>query len=206
MKAAYPRAADQRQFSWHANEAHYQADKPQDHTPYSFDGWPLPCPQWWVFATDIMHRPDLGVDCNKLFPYWLTEARAGRMPWLKYIIWQARIYDVRHDWRAQANSGHFDHIHLSTRTDHRLTSLGSWSLLPPGEDDMSVADVRSGLAQVFDEAANRSTPTGRQVADDLYVVMRTALPSQPVELSEGQLDALADRVATRLREIRFVAE
>lgn len=206
MKQAFPRAANQNLFSWHADEAHYQSNRPQDHTPFSVDGWPLPNPQWFVFATDIMHRVDVGVDCHALFPYWLREAREGRMPWLKYIIWQAKIYDVRNDWRPQANSGHFDHIHLSARTDHRTTSLGSWSLLPPQEDDMSVADVRVGLAQLADEAANRSTPTGRQYADDLYAILRTAIPPQEVELSDDQMDNLADRVAARLRELRFTAE
>jgi hypothetical protein len=130
MKAAFPQAA--KTFSWYANEAHYQAEPPQDHTPFSVTGWPTTSPQWWVFATDIMHRPDLGVDCYALFNYWISEARAGRMPWLKYIIWQAKLYDVRNGWKSQANSGHFDHIHLSTRTDFRDVGLGSWSLLPGG--------------------------------------------------------------------------
>lgn len=138
LNKAYPRAAAAHLFSWYANEAHYQAVPPQDHTPFSQTGWPLPSPQWWVFATDVMHRPDLGVDCNLLFPYWLAEAKAGRMPWLKYLIWRAQLYDVRNRWAPQANSGHFDHIHLSARTDHQYTSLGSWSITP--EDDMEQRD------------------------------------------------------------------
>ncbi len=130
LKVAYPAAAAQNLFSWYANEAHLTAVPAQDHTPFSQTGWPLASPEWYVFATDVMHRPDLGVDCGALFPYWLSEAKAGRMPWLKYLIWQAKIYDVRNDWRPQSNSGHFDHIHISTRTDHRTTALGSWQLIP----------------------------------------------------------------------------
>jgi hypothetical protein len=83
-----------------------------------------------------MHRPDLGVDCNVLFAYWIGQARAGRMPWLKYLIWQGHIYDVRYGWKQQGSSGHFDHIHLSTRTDHQHTGLDSWSLTPQPEDEM----------------------------------------------------------------------
>lgn len=128
LKIAFPRAANQ--FSWYANDAHYQAVPPEDHTPFSATGWPQASPQWVVFATDVMHRPDLGVDCNVLMPYWLAEARAGRTPWVKYLIWQAKLYDVRNGWKPVANSGHFDHGHLSCRTDHLNTSLGSWSVAP----------------------------------------------------------------------------
>lgn len=130
MKLAYPRAANI--FSWYANEAHYQASTPQDHTPFSVTGWPTTSPYPYVFATDIMHRPDLGVDCNVLFKYWLTEAKAGHTPWRKYIIWQAKLYDVRNNWNPQGNSGHFDHIHLSDRTDWVNRSIGDWD--PTGED------------------------------------------------------------------------
>ena len=134
LSAAYPRAAAAYQFSWFSNDDHYLADYPQDHTPFSVDGWPHPAPQWWVCATDVMHRPDLGVDCHVLARYWLAEARAGRMPWLKYMIWQATIYDVRYGWRAQPSAGHFDHIHLSTRTDFLDRGLGTWSPIPGGDE------------------------------------------------------------------------
>lgn len=137
LKATFPRGAAANLFGWYANEAHYQANPPQDHTPYSATGWPLPSPQWYVFATDVMHRPDLGVDCNVLFPYWLAEAKAGRTPWVKYLIWQAKLYDVRNNWAPQANSGHFDHIHISVRTDWVNKGLGAWSLTPGGDDDMT---------------------------------------------------------------------
>ena len=130
LKAAFPRAAAANLFSWYTNDAHLLAVPPQDHTPFSATGWPVASPRWVVHATDVTHRPDLGVDCSALFPYWLSEARAGRTPWVKYLIWQARLYDVRNDWRPVGNSGHFDHVHISTRTDHEDTSLGAWPLIP----------------------------------------------------------------------------
>lgn len=158
MKAGFPRAAHL--FSWHADEAHYQAEPPQDHTPFSATGWPEVSPFWWVFATDIMHRPDLGVDCNVLFPYWLGEAKAGRMPWLKYMIWQAKRYDVRNAWRPVTSSGHFTHVHHSDRTDHRLTSLGSWDptgLKKPGDDtvQMLVKNADDGRFWLVDGMGRR---------------------------------------------------
>jgi hypothetical protein len=139
LQAAFPAAAAKSQFSWYADEAHYQAIPPQDHTPFSATGWPLSSPRWIVFATDVMHRPDLGVNCYALFNYWITEARAGRMPWMKYFIWQAKIYDVRNGWNAQTGSDHYDHVHLSMRTDWVNKGLGSWSITPRRGDDMIFA-------------------------------------------------------------------
>lgn len=144
LKLEFPKAAEKNLFSWYANDAHYQAVPPQDHTPYSATGWPGTSPKWWVLATDIMHRPDLGVDCFALFDYWIAEARAGRTPWVKYYIWRAKIYDVRNGWVPTASSEHFDHIHESTRTDWLLSSTGSWSITPNKENDMLVQVKESG--------------------------------------------------------------
>ena len=135
LKVAYPMGASQ--FGWYANEAHYQAVPPGDHTPYSADGWPLPDPQWVVFATDIMVSAVGGTaEAQRIFDHLLASGKDGSAPWLKYVIWQATIYDVRHGWQPQRNAGHFDHIHVSVRTDHRNTHLGSWSVVPE-EDDMT---------------------------------------------------------------------
>lgn len=158
MRVAYPRAKNL--FSWYADERHYQAEPPQDHTPYSATGWPLDCPPWWVFATDIMHRPDLGVDCFTLFGYWLSEAKAGRMPWLKYMIWRGQRYDVRNQWRPVASSGHFGHVHLSGRTDHQHTSLGVWSPAPPAPPTTLEDDRMLFRAQLAD--GTRLVGNGRE--------------------------------------------
>jgi hypothetical protein len=104
MKLAFPTAAATSLFGWYADESHYQTNFPEDHTPFSVTGWPEADPPWWVCATDVMHRPDLGVDCGVLVPYWLAEARAERMPWLKYLIWQAQMYDVRNEWEPVETS------------------------------------------------------------------------------------------------------
>lgn len=132
LQTRYPGHANQ--FSWYANAAHYKAAEPQDHTPYSVDAWPIrPCPRWWVCATDVMAVAVGGAEAlDDLVDYWLAEARAGRMPWLKYLIWKANIYDVRYGWKRQDSSDHFDHAHLSSRTDHLSTHLGSWSPFPTG--------------------------------------------------------------------------
>ncbi|HET8683486.1 MAG TPA: hypothetical protein VFM54_16695, partial [Micromonosporaceae bacterium] len=118
------------------DDAHLQAAYPQDHTPYSRTGWPLAHPYPLVTALDLTHAPGVpgGVDCDQVAAYWLGAARAGRMPWLKYLIWQGHRYDVRHGWVPVTASGHYDHIHLSVRTDHVNTALGDWPALPTGGD------------------------------------------------------------------------
>jgi hypothetical protein len=128
LRAAFPLAANAKLFSWYSNDAHYMADPPLDHTPYSSTEWPIQDPTYTVYATDVMHRPDLGVDCRVLFPYWLAEARAGRMPWLKYMIWQATLYSVKNDWQPEPDKDHFDHVHKSYRTDWRDKSVGSFDV------------------------------------------------------------------------------
>lgn len=126
LEAAYPGLV----YGTLGDDAHMIATPAEDHTPYSQTGWPNPNPYPVVHAADVMNQA--GVDCQALFDYWLPEAKAGRMPWLKYLIWQATLYSVRSTpaWKPQLNSGHFDHIHLSARTDYEHYQLGNWSPVP----------------------------------------------------------------------------
>lgn len=181
LKAAFPKAAEKNLFSWYANDAHYQAVPPQDHTPYSATGWPGTSPRWWVLATDVMHRPDLGVDCDILFPYWLREARAGRTPWVKYLIYQAKLYDVRSGWVPQENSDHFDHAHISTRTDYLLKSTGSWSIVPGGGEDMLIRVKESGAIWTCDPSR-----TWRRYVDAQEFSTWKGVPT--TDITQAQLD------------------
>lgn len=150
LNRGFPRGDAANIFGSIGDYAHLTADTPQDHAPYSQTGWPVPTPYPVVTASDVMHRPDLGVDCTVLVPYWLASAKAGRMPWLKYIIWHGKRYDVRNGWQPVAASGHFDHAHLSGRSDKVSTGLGGWNPIPTGgagggtgDDDVSAQDVWS---------------------------------------------------------------
>ena len=228
LRVAYPRAAAANLFSWYANEAHYQAEPPQDHTPYSATGWPLVSPQWVVFATDVMHRTDLGVNCFELFNYWITEARAGRMPWLKYLIWQGRSYDVRSKWVPKDAVGHFDHIHISARTDHQFTSLGTWELIPqeddvtPDEHRMLANEDRQLTADLNDQATvtqingnlnfpnhnrnrlvellTRTEQLGAKLDQILAALSGGATPTGPVDLTAAAVEDVAESVATQLSQ------
>ncbi len=59
---------------------------------------------------------------------------------------------------------------------------------------MSVANARTAIAQMFDEAAQRSTGSGRNLANDLYVIVRAAMAG--VDLADEQ--AIAAMVLTGL--------
>lgn len=185
LKVAYPRSGP---FSWFADEAHYQAAVPQDHTPFSVTGWPLVSPYPVVFATDVMHRPMEGVDCFRLFDYWIVEARAGRMPWLKYLIWQGKIYDVRHGWVAQPSSDHFDHIHISARTDFETMSLGSWILTPGGPMPDDGVDYDKYDRDRVTDTWGKVTALTKQIADLTTLVKAIAVPTPaPVDLEGVRL-------------------
>lgn len=122
------------------DEAHLQAERPQDHTPFSVTGWPGEHPYPLILALDVMHSPAEGRDVAPLFDYWLYEARMGRQPWLKYMVWRAMRYDVRNNWNPVAASGHWDHAHLSFRTDHARAGLAGWRVTPNGGNDMTTED------------------------------------------------------------------
>jgi hypothetical protein len=79
-----------------------------------------------------------------------------------------------------AGSSHLHHLHIGFWTENadddradifKILTGASGS----GGDEMSVADVRTGLHQLFDEAANRSTPTGRQYGDDFHALIQRAI-------------------------------
>lgn len=200
LKAAFPQG---RYFNWEANEAHYTAYPPEDHTPYSYTGWPLPSPHWVVFATDIM-TSDVGgaAGGQKLFDYYISQARAGKMPWLKYLIWQAKLYDVRNNWNSQPNSGHYDHIHFSARTDFEHYSLGDWSVVPvapkPPENDMTPEEHNHFMALIWRVEAlvnNRATvadgPTKGEINQVQVALMALRSSLTPEQLEQVKAAAAA---------------
>jgi hypothetical protein len=201
LKAKFPRAASG--FGWYANDAHYAAVPAGDHTPYSSDAWPVtPNPQWVVFATDVMHHPELGVDCRILGPYWLAEAKAGRMPWLKYLIWDGHLYDVRHQWAQQAADDHYDHVHLSARTDAQHTSLGSWPITPPPstpttEDNMAGADA-TWVAGLVNQANWKLDAMGKVVAAQTATLAEVVKALAAVGTASPEVTGLLASVQTKL--------
>lgn len=111
---------------------HLTAEVPQDHTPFSVTGWPDPNPYPFVLALDAGHLPDQGHDMGPVASAWLADAKAGRTPWVKYINWRGQQYDVRRDWAARPISGHYDHAHVSFRTDWYDKGIGSYVVVQKG--------------------------------------------------------------------------
>lgn len=119
------------------DEAHLQAPRPEDHTPFSVTGWPNHSPYPIVHAIDVSGPGAAGMSTPAVAAGWIEAARLGRTPWVKYIVWQAKRYDVRNDWRPVESSGHYDHVHVSFRTDYTHSSIGEWNPLTGKANGMS---------------------------------------------------------------------
>lgn len=90
------------------DKSHLQASKPQDHTPFSVTAWPNPLPGYVVTACDIKNGP------------WsqrlLDAAKRGEAPYIKYMNFGGRNYDVRRNWDDVSSDD--QHLHVSCRTDY----------------------------------------------------------------------------------------
>lgn len=106
------------------DNAHLNAEPPEDHTYYSKTGWPGISPKWWRHAIDIMPPPDghglpsLQAIGQRLF----NERQAGRITWLKYMNWPSTgnlDHAVNDKWQPdhhRSASSDTGHIHLSSVT------------------------------------------------------------------------------------------
>jgi hypothetical protein len=101
------------------NEAHLRADRPEDHTPYSYTAWPIPLPDYVVCAIDLGDGP------------WsdriLADARAGRLPWLKYLNFRRRNYSRRRDNFREGTYSGDSHLHLSGMSNHTWIGLDGYN-------------------------------------------------------------------------------
>jgi hypothetical protein len=100
------------------DESHLTSNNPQDHTPFSHSAWPDPLPGYIVTAIDIDNVNGLGYAIE-------DQARAGALPWLKYMNHSNRHLDSRDGWDVEYSSDY--HVHLSIRTDWIYTSIGSFN-------------------------------------------------------------------------------
>jgi hypothetical protein len=114
------------------NDAHLNARTPEDHTPFSATGWPVPNPYPYIHACDIMAPPrGSGLpDLAQLGAQILADRNSGHAPvaWLKYMNWTTasgacrnESWKPHHKVRASNDRGH---IHLSARTDFTRSTIG----------------------------------------------------------------------------------
>jgi hypothetical protein len=105
------------------NDAHLDAEPPEDHTYYAETGWPIKSPKWWRHAIDIMPPTKPGLPSLTVLGQRIFNARqAGQITWLKYMNWPSTgdlSRAVKDTWqtgysrRASSDTGH---IHLSSIT------------------------------------------------------------------------------------------
>ncbi|MDG6108213.1 hypothetical protein Daura_46085 [Dactylosporangium aurantiacum] len=113
------------------NDAHLQANTPEDHTPFSVTGWPGPNKRWKARALDVMprsgsatHRKENADIARQLIRD--RDAGVDGAMWIKYINWtdengtcrQERWMDAARPLaRTTRSSTDKGHIHISGRSD-----------------------------------------------------------------------------------------
>jgi hypothetical protein len=119
---------------------HLQADRPQDHTPFSVTAWPLPLPGYIVTACDLARGPW----CER----FLAECRAGIHPWVKYINFGGHHYNVKTGWREEYSSD--QHFHVSCRTDYlNARALNPFVFNAIRESEEMAGFARDGSGQLY---------------------------------------------------------
>lgn len=150
-----------------------------------------------VTAWDVTNDPDGGCDSFELCEV-LRQHRDKR---LRYVISNRQIFSSypvgsRPAWTWGPYSGttdpHINHGHIQVLDDPISDTSAPWNL--EGFGDMSVADVRTGIAQMADEGAQRSTPTGRAYADDFNAQVSAALADEFAKVYAG-LDEVLKAIA-----------
>lgn len=106
------------------NDAHLDAEPPEDHTYYSETGWPGNSPKWWRHAIDIMPPPaGRNLPSLQTLGQHIFDARqAGNITWLKYMNWPSdgnlnrAVHDKWEPGHSRSTSSDTGHIHLSSTT------------------------------------------------------------------------------------------
>lgn len=171
--------------------AHLTADRPQDHTPFSVTGWPDPNPYPYVLAFDAGHLPDQGFDMAPVAARWLQDAGDGKTPWVKYIVWRGQIFDVRRDWAPAGASGHYDHAHVSFRTDWYDKTTAPYAVVGKATPVSSTQTGRDVWSETIDSQSDHYTQPAREFLKWCYT---NHLSLDRVEASLHDLSALVAAV------------
>lgn len=121
------------------NDDHLNAEPPEDHCPFSDTAWPNRLPlttpvagqRYWVCAGDFANERAFGA-------HILRDARAGQLPWLKYMNAAGMHYTFADGFR-EGRPNTDQHVHLSTFDDpdslqHDCTGWDPLAGPPPRED------------------------------------------------------------------------
>jgi hypothetical protein len=83
---------------------------------------------------------------EQLVQWLIKQARAGKLPWLRYVIFKRRIWTRTGGWVTQKYNGsnpHNEHIHVSSLAsrDNDTTSANLRGLLPTTQEDTMSKEV-----------------------------------------------------------------
>lgn len=109
------------------NKAHLTTVRPEDHTPFSATGWPVPAPRWYGNAADVMPRGGSwetgGPELVRLARQIISDKDAGvpGTEWIKYMNWTDEHGNCwQTSWKngkVTVSSTDEGHLHLSGRSD-----------------------------------------------------------------------------------------
>lgn len=90
-----------------------------------------------------------GVTMEQVVQHWVKAARAGKLPWLRYIIFNKRIWHKQDNYKTRKYTGsntHEKHVHVNsdftqsadsvTKTDWLLKDFGVPKPKPPVQTDL----------------------------------------------------------------------
>lgn len=86
----------------------------------------------WDCDKDL--RDTHGVTMEQLVQHWVTLARAGKMPWIRYIIFAGRIWHRKNNFETRTYTGsnkHNDHAHINAEFNQASDEMHNtdWQVL-----------------------------------------------------------------------------
>lgn len=116
------------------NNNHLDHQPPEDHTPYSATGWPIPTPYGWGTAIDIMPDGNVPFSLQALGAQIFADVQAGRAGFVKYMNWgptsnRSAVQDYWQPNHGRKNSSDTGHTHISCRSD--VVTSSSWDNYDP---------------------------------------------------------------------------
>ncbi|HEX5997278.1 MAG TPA: hypothetical protein VFY84_19230 [Jiangellales bacterium] len=175
-----------------------------DHNPHEVPG----VGENIVTALDLTHDPAHGFDSYR----FAEVLRTHRDKRIKYVISNKRIFSSyasgsRAAWAWGPYNGsdpHTNHVHVSVLDAAISDTRTPWNL---EGFIMSEAEVITGTSKLWDQAAQRSTPTGRNFGNDVATVMNGALSVRfDAMASADQVAELIDAVEALSAKVTELTE
>lgn len=188
------------------NDAHLDAEPPEDHTYYSETGWPNTSPKWWRHAIDIMPPPAAkNLPSLQTLGQNIYNARQnGQITWLKYMNWPSdgnlnrAVQDRWEPNHSRGNSGDTGHIHLSSVTgvetlDESFNPMVSVIIagtttpnpIPKVEEMTFLAKGPDGLLWLCREDAMQSRVVGLGQLGDIVTLINEGLMNPIVGIGDA---------------------